>query len=142
MKHLITCLFFLAIATASNGQSTVKTAPEGYQYFEMAYGDSTIVMRQYFIAFLKRGPERSQSDEEAQQIQAAHLTHLANLYQMGKTSATGPFGDDGDIRGVIVFNTATLEEAQELAAKDPAVKAGRLIIDIHPWWAMKGSVLK
>ena len=30
------------------------------------------------------------------------------------------------------------EEAKELAANDSAVKAGRLILEVHPWFAAKG----
>lgn len=110
--------------------------------FTMEWADSTIVMQKYFVAFLKRGPERSQGEEAAARIQKEHLAHLAKLYEEGKTSLTGPFGDDGDIRGIVVFNTATIEEARELAGQDPAVKAGRLVIEIHPWWTAKGGKLR
>ncbi len=36
----------------------------------------------------------------------------------------------------------TKERAEELAAMNPAVKAGRLVMEIHPWWAAVGSSLK
>jgi len=53
----------------------------------------------------------------------------------------GPFEDDGDIRGIVVFSVPKLEDAQQLANDDPAVKAGRLVVEIHPWWAAVGSTL-
>ncbi len=31
----------------------------------------------------------------------------------------------------------TKEGAEELAAMNPAVKAGRLVMEIHPWWAVR-----
>jgi len=140
MKKIILLFGLLFLSMSAMGQQGSETnQPET---FEMEYGDSTIVMQKYFIAFLKSGPTRSQSEEEAAEIQEKHLAHLSNLYEMGKTSITGPFADDGDIRGIVVFNTATIEEARKLANMDPAVKAGRLIVEMHPWWAMKGSVLK
>jgi len=55
----------------------------------------------------------------------------------------GPFGqeNDSDILGIIVFSVPDKEEAERLASLDPAVKAGRLIIEVQPWWAAKGSEL-
>ena len=53
-----------------------------------------------------------------------------------------PFGDDTALRGITVYNTPTLEMADSLARLDPMVKAGRLEIEIHPWWAGKGFPLR
>jgi len=47
-----------------------------------------------------------------------------------------------DIRGIVICNTATAEKAKELAEQDPAVKFGRLVLEVHPWWAAKGASLK
>lgn len=117
---------------------------EGYQTFD--YVDEktkdTTLMQQYFIAFLKSGPNRSQSKEEADSLQALHLAHLGRMYNEGYADISGPFGDDGDIRGITIYNTPTLEMADSLANMDPMVKSGRLVIEIHPWWAAKGFPLR
>ena len=55
---------------------------------------------------------------------------------------SGPFGDDGDIRGITIYNVPTLKMADSLANIDPAVVAGRLEIEVHPWWAAKGFPLR
>jgi uncharacterized protein YciI len=60
------------------------------------------------------------------------------MFEAGDLVIAGPFTDDGDLRGVILFQTKTLEEAQTLAASDPAVKAGRLAVEIHPWKVPSG----
>ena len=77
-----------------------------FDYIDEKSGD-TIIMQQYFIAFLKRGPNKSQSEAEADSLQALHLSHLAKMYEMGYADISGPFGDDGDIRGITIYNTQT-----------------------------------
>jgi hypothetical protein len=46
--------------------------------------------------------------------------------------------DDGDYRGIFVYRVASAKDAEALAATDPAVKAGRLKVLIHPWMVPKG----
>lgn len=50
--------------------------------------------------------------------------------------------DDGDIRGISVHNVSSAEEALKLASEDPAVKYGRLIVEVHPWYTMQGAALR
>lgn len=128
----------------STKQIKDELVSKGFQIFD--YYDEkeqdTILMQQYFIAFLKRGPNREQNEEEANKIQEAHLAHLGKMYELGYADISGPFGDDGDIRGITIYNVPTLKMADSLANADPAVKAGRLVIEIHPWWAAKGFPLR
>lgn len=117
---------------------------KGFQTFEYVDEQTkdTVLMQQYFIAFLKRGPNRSQNKEETDSLQTLHLAHLGRMYEEGYADISGPFGDDGDIRGITIYNTPTLEVADSLANLDPMVEAGRLVIEIHPWWAGKGLPLR
>ena len=121
-----------------------KLKADGFEIFD--YVDEktkdTVIMQQYFIAFLKSGPNRDQSEEEAAKLQEAHLAHLGKMYELGYADISGPFGDDGDIRGITIYNTPTLQMADSLANADPSVKAGRLVIEVHPWWAAKGFPLR
>ena len=114
---------------------------EIFDYVDQKTND-TILMQQYFVAFLKSGPNRTQSDEEAAKLQEGHLAHLGRMYDLGYADISGPFGDDGDIRGITIYNVPTLDMADSLAKADPMVKAGRLIIEMHPWWAAKGFSLR
>ena len=102
----------------------------------------TVLMQQYFMAFLKIGPIRGQNEEDSEELQALHLEHLTKMYELGYADISGPFGDDGAIRGVTIYNVPTLKMADSLANADPMVKAGRLEIEIHPWWAAKGFSLR
>ncbi|HET8804415.1 MAG TPA: YciI family protein [Aequorivita sp.] len=117
---------------------------KGFQTFDYVDGKSgdTILMQQYFIAFLKTGKNRSQSKEETDSLQTLHLAHLGRMYEEGFADISGPFGDDGEIRGITIYNVPTQKIADSLANLDPMVKSGRLTIEIHPWWAAKGFPLR
>lgn len=119
-------------------------ASKGYQTFDYIDPETkdTILMQQYFMAFLKSGPTRSQTKEEADSLQTLHLEHLQKMYNLGYADISGPFGDNGDIRGITIYNTPTIEMADSLANSDPMVKSGRLVIEMHPWWAAKGFSLR
>lgn len=117
---------------------------KGYKTFD--YVDEvtkdTILMQQYYMVFLKKGVNRSQSKKEADSLQALHMEHLGKMYDLGYADISGPFGDDGDIRGITIYNVPTQQIADSLANADPMVKAGRLSIETHPWWAAKGFPLR
>ncbi len=117
---------------------------KGFQIFDYVDEETkdTVLMQQYFIAFLKRGPERSQNKAETDSLQALHMAHLGRMYELGYADISGPFGDDGDIRGITIYNVPTLQMADSLANLDPSVQAGRLEIEVHPWWAAKGFPLR
>jgi len=128
----------------SKKQIKDELTAKGFQTFD--YVDEktqdTILMQQYFIAFLKSGPIRSQNEEEAEILQEKHLAHLSKMYELGYADISGPFGDNGNIRGITIYNVPTLKMADSLANADPMVKAGRLVIEMHPWWAAKGFPLR
>lgn len=92
-----------------------------------------------YLAFLTRGdkwtPEKTPATEE---IQKGHMANINRLAEMKKLIAAGPFGDDGRLRGIFVFRVDSLEEAKNLTATDPAIQAGRLAMDIHPWMIPEG----
>jgi len=134
----------LQVENESVAQLKKKLTDKGYQLFDYVdekTGD-TVLMQQYFIAFLKRGANRSQNKEEADSLQKLHLAHLGSMYEQGFADISGPFGDDGDIRGITIYNVPTQRMADSLANMDPMVQAGRLAIEIHPWWAAKGFSLR
>ncbi len=117
---------------------------DGFKIFDYVDEESedTIIMQQYFIAFLKRGPNQSENTSEIDSLQKLHLAHLGKMYKEGYADISGPFGDDGDIRGITIYNTPTQKMADSLANSDPMVQSGRLIIEMHPWWAAKGFPLR
>ncbi|HSL22045.1 MAG TPA: YciI family protein [Vicinamibacterales bacterium] len=95
-------------------------------------------LEQLVFGFLKRGPNRSQSKTEAEELQKRHLAYMDALGKQGTLVMAGPFLEDSEWRGVVVYRVPTLEDAKALAAGDPMVKAGRLIIEAHPWMTLRG----
>jgi uncharacterized protein YciI len=81
------------------------------------------------------------AEEELDRMQQQHLAHLAAMAAAGKLVAAGPFSDQSDesLRGLCFYAT-TVEEARELANRDPAVAARRLEVDVMTWSTPKGSV--
>jgi uncharacterized protein len=96
-------------------------------------------MTTYYVGFLLRGPKWTpEVTPEVERIQKEHLAHIRKMAESGKLILAGPFMDGGNLRGMFVFRVETIEEAKTLSEADPAVKAGRLVVDLHPWYSAKG----
>jgi len=101
-------------------------------------------MRIYYMGFLTRGPAwTAEVTEATKELQKAHLANIGRLAEDGRLLIAGPFAyEEGDadqsLRGIFIFDTETRAEAEELAATDPAVKAGRLAIRVVPWYGPYG----
>jgi hypothetical protein len=80
-------------------------------------------------------------DAEADELQDAHLDHLATLHESGKLLAAGPLpGEPGRMfRGPNIFGTGR-DEARALAEQDPAVQAGSFELAVLPWMVPAGAV--
>ena len=91
-------------------------------------------MKSYVMAFLKAGPNRNRGKDEAQKLQAAHMANINRMAAEGKLVLAGPFEDDGVVRGIYIFNVATVAEAEALTKTDPAIQAGSLVMELHPWY--------
>jgi uncharacterized protein YciI len=95
----------------------------------------------FYFGFLKKGPNRKDGDDkdpQIQDLQKAHIANITRLADLKKLVMAGPFGDDGELRGVFVFRVSSIKEAQDLAATDPMIKIDRLRIELHPWQVPAG----
>lgn len=127
ISFLLTSLFIL-IAFIANAQE--KTIDKKYE------------MKTYYLVFLKKGENRTQDSTTVSRLQEQHMAHLTKMADSGKMDICGPLLDDGDLRGICIYNVATKEEAEKLANEDPMVKAGRLKVEVHPFYSAKGVSLK
>ena len=141
MKILLLNFVLILAATAMTVEAQEADSTAVPETFIYEWAGEEMTMQKYFIVFLKSGSQRSQNPEEAARLQQEHLQYLGNLYEEGVIVLNGPTGDEGDIRGFSVYSTATIEEAERLASSDPMVQAGRLEVEVKPWWLAKGSVV-
>jgi len=96
-------------------------------------------MTTVYLVLLKKGPAWSPEVTPASQaLQDAHLANIMAMWKARKLIIAGPVEDAADLRGIFVFQAASLDEAKAWANSDPAVKAGRLVPVIYPWWVEKG----
>jgi uncharacterized protein YciI len=96
-------------------------------------------MTTYYFGILVRGPNWTPGETpELVALQKAHIAHLTDMWKAGKLVVAGPLMDDTEWRGILIYRTKTLEEAQKLADDDPAVRAGRLQVTMHPWLVERG----
>jgi uncharacterized protein YciI len=119
--------------TVISGQKVAEVHP-WWSEDVMKKPAAPIKMEKAYLGLLTRGEKwTAEKTPQTEELQKAHLANINRLAQLKKLVVAGPFGDDGVLRGIFVFRVASLDEAKTLAATDPAVQAGRLAIELHPW---------
>lgn len=127
MKKIILLLvsFFVGLLSFSQTYDSVLAKKSGADQ----YG-----MKKYVMAFLKSGKTTITDSVKRQEVQMAHLKNIMKLAAEGKLVIAGPFLDKGSVRGIFIFDVATIEEAKKLTETDPAIQAGILEMELHPWY--------
>jgi len=105
---------------------------------ETSVGPGGYEMTTYYVGFLYRGAKWTPEETaETRRLQEAHMANIVKMNAEGKLVIAGPFADNGDLRGLYVFRVGSADEAKALVESDPAVQAGRLRFELHPWYAAK-----
>lgn len=99
-------------------------------------------LKPYFFVLLKKGPNREQDSVTAAKIQKGHMDNINRLAAADKLNVAGPFLDEGDMRGIFIFDCTSEDSVKAMIEGDPAIKAGRLTYEIHPWMTQKGTCFK
>jgi uncharacterized protein YciI len=118
----------VAVAQSPSTPSPQATAP----------AQAPTEMRLYYMVFLRRGPAWTAAPTpEATKVSQGHRANIDRLTKEGLMVVAGPFeGTSGDraLAGIFILRVASLEAARAAVETDPAVKAGRFVYDIVPWW--------
>jgi uncharacterized protein YciI len=97
---------------------------------------------QHTLVLLVRPPDAPElSPDEADALQDAHLAFRADLRDQGYLLGGGPLlnQDDERLRGISLMSVDPAT-ARELCSADPAVRAGRLAVQVMTWMVPAGSI--
>jgi uncharacterized protein len=84
----------------------------------------------YLIRPVRNDLINSMSEEEAEIIDR-HFLYLKNLLSEDKLIMAGPCLDGAF--GIVVFRAASMDSAQKMMENDPAVVAGIMEPELHPY---------
>jgi uncharacterized protein YciI len=99
-------------------------------------------IRPYTVVFLVKGPNRNQDEAEMDQIQYDHLKYLNRLREEGALPIHGPLGgDDGNVIGIAIYNSADIEQVKRWCEGDPGFRAGRFTCEYYPFFTFPNSTL-
>jgi uncharacterized protein YciI len=94
-----------------------------------------------YLGLLKRPADAPDlPKEEREQIQKGHMANIERMAASKDLAIAGPMGDDTALRGIFIFWTTDAARIRELVAADPAVKAGRLKLELFPWYVPDGAL--
>jgi uncharacterized protein YciI len=105
--------------------------------------ESEFELDRFELVLLKRPTSSPDfSEEELEQLQVQHITHLSEQRRLGNIRVSGPVDEQPDetLRGLSLYQTGSLERTRELASRDPSVVAGRLELEIMYFYCPKGSL--
>jgi uncharacterized protein YciI len=104
-----------------------------------------VELEAYELVLLRRPEDaRDYPDEVLERIHEEHLAYHAELRETGQIVTNGPVDEQPDpsLRGLAFYRTGSLAQARELAEADPAVRAGRLSVEIMTWYCQPGTMIR
>jgi uncharacterized protein YciI len=92
---------------------------------------------EHTFAFLRVGPKRGEfTGAPLQELMRGHMANIGVLAEEGKLCVAGPMGQNNpepELRGIFIFTTSDVREAQALCEGDPSIEAGVLAAEVVPF---------
>ena len=95
----------------------------------------------YLVLMYTLGPTPRTNAGHVAATQQQHLEYLFNLRRAGRLTGQGPILEGGELRGIGFLVGVNEDEARQLAAADPHVKAGYLDAHVFRWIGLPGDSL-
>lgn len=103
-------------------------------------GPQFMDLQPMWLGLLKRPKDApTLTKEKGEEIQAGHMANINKMAAEGALVWAGPFLEDTPLRGMFLFYGLPKGRIEELANRDPAIKAHRLELELMPWHTPKGS---
>jgi uncharacterized protein len=102
-------------------------------------------LQAFELVLLRRPADPPEYPEtELERIQREHLAYHSQLRDAGLVVVNGPVDEQPDpsLRGLTFYRTGSLERSRALALDDPAVRAGRLTVEIMTWYCGPGLMVR
>lgn len=138
MKKIIVPIIFISSLVNSYAQTRMaprKVSDRIDTALAKKLGADEYGMKKYVLCLLKTGPNKSLSADSVKKCFEGHMMNIKKLSLRNKLIVAGPFTDGTELEGIFIFNVETVKEAEELTNTDPAVKAGLLSMELHPWYS-------
>jgi uncharacterized protein len=96
-------------------------------------------MEQYTLVLMKRGEKWNPDAPWFMDVMKQHGAYAEQMIKLGNLAIAGPFpfNDRGELGGVGIFRVSA-EQTAKLLKDDPAIKAGLMKPELHPWITGKG----
>jgi uncharacterized protein YciI len=100
-------------------------------------------VRDAYLGLLRR-PDKAPDlpQEELERIQEGHLENLKRMAASGELVIAGPIENGADLRGILIFREHDAGHIRELVDRDPAIRAGRLKLELYRWQVPKGNWIR
>jgi uncharacterized protein YciI len=93
-------------------------------------------MHTIFALCYRPGPAWLAGKSVFEQPLKEHRHYMRSLLEVGSIVLGGPYSDDTG--GLVAVEADSREAAFEIAAGDPAVRDGVMLVDVHPWVIVGG----
>jgi uncharacterized protein YciI len=134
MKNLIIFFFCITLVVNAKAQSK-KPNPDYDAALAKKYEAEDNGMKMYVMVILKTGTNTTATKLQTDSAFAGHMANMGKLVKANKLIIAGPFEkNDKNFRGIFILNTKSIDEAKEILATDPAVKAKLLDADLFNWY--------
>jgi uncharacterized protein YciI len=129
------CCLLTLVLLLSQHTMAQKDNPVYDKALADSLGGDDYGMKQYTLVILKTGPNKIDRKETVDSLFKGHMENIQRMAAAGKLMVAGPIKkNDKAYRGIFILNVKTTEEANELLAKDPAIKEKLLEAELFQWY--------